>query len=357
MKAVVISPRQRNSIRLAELPLPGVKADEVLVKTVSVGIDATDLEIVSGIYGAAPDGQDYLVAGHEAVGQVVETGDKVTAIRKGDFVVPIVRASCGNCVPCQNDEPDMCQTDEFTERGIKGANGFLSDFFAEKEANLIKIPAQLAPFGALVEPFSVAEKAIEHCYKIQERFKWEPDRAMVFGAGSLGILICLSLRSKGIDTYVFDIEGDTSAKARAVKGLGATYIDGNNVPADDLIQHFERPDMVFDATGNSKVALSAIGTLNKSGIACLLGVTSGRKVNDICMDCLNDQLVMNNNVVFGSVSSNKRHFNKAASSLTDAVQKWPDTLDSIITNRLNLTDYRRAFQKDSELKTVIDLFD
>lgn len=357
MNAIVVEPKNKGQLSLVKLSKPDLKPDEALVKTISVGIDATDLEIYAGAYGQAPKGQRHLVAGHEAVGQIAAVGDRVSTLQEGDFVVPLVRAGCGTCPPCDNDEPDMCQRDNFTERGIKGAHGFLSDFFSENENNLVRLPSALVPFGALVEPLSVGEKAVEHAFRIQERFAWKPDKIIVFGAGSLGILTTLALHAKGYDAQVFDIENEDSLKAAAVRALESGYIDGNKISINNIPENYGRPDLVFDATGNSKVAWDGLTILDKNGLACLLGVTSGDRKNEICTDCLNDQLVMNNNVVFGSVSSNRRHFLKAIDTLTFALSKWPDALDLITANRIDFTDYRKAFQKDFGIKTIIDLVD
>src|SRR5512139_4187853 len=100
MKALAVFPGQPNSLHLAELPKPSL--DEipngrgVLVRVLRVGVDGTDKEINAAEYGAAPDGFDFLVLGHEGFGRVEKVGPNVTELRPGDFVVATVRRPGGS---------------------------------------------------------------------------------------------------------------------------------------------------------------------------------------------------------------------------------------------------------------------
>src|SRR5947209_20172309 len=95
MKAIAVFPGRPDTVHLAELPKPSV--DEVpagrgvLVKVLRVGVDGTDREINAAEYGAAPEGYDFLVIGHEGFGQVQEVGPGVTEFQPSDYVVATVR--------------------------------------------------------------------------------------------------------------------------------------------------------------------------------------------------------------------------------------------------------------------------
>jgi threonine dehydrogenase-like Zn-dependent dehydrogenase len=95
MRAIAVLPGQANSIHLASLPRP--RLDDipdgrgVLVKVLRVGVDGTDKEINAAEYGAAPEGFDFLVTGHESFGRVEAVGPAVTELRPGDYVVATVR--------------------------------------------------------------------------------------------------------------------------------------------------------------------------------------------------------------------------------------------------------------------------
>src|ERR687886_608729 len=95
MKAIAVYPGKPNSVHLAELPEPSIEeipdGRGVLVKVLRVGVDGTDREINAAEYGAAPEGYDFLVVGHEGFGRVEAVGANVTFLRPGDYVVATVR--------------------------------------------------------------------------------------------------------------------------------------------------------------------------------------------------------------------------------------------------------------------------
>lgn len=114
MKAVVVTPFKKNSLRMEEIRTSVASSSEVLVRVISVGIDGTDYEINQGLYGNPPEGEDFLIVGHESFGQVEDVGSDVKGLVSGDYVVAIVRRPCPeNCINCRNDQMDMCSTGHF----------------------------------------------------------------------------------------------------------------------------------------------------------------------------------------------------------------------------------------------------
>src|SRR5881409_4062072 len=95
MKAIAVLPGKPNSVHLADLPRPSVNdvpnGRGVLVRVLRVGVDGTDKEINAAEYGAAPDGYDFLVTGHESFGRVEAVGSNVNELQPGDYVVATVR--------------------------------------------------------------------------------------------------------------------------------------------------------------------------------------------------------------------------------------------------------------------------
>ncbi len=355
MKALALKPKQTESLTLIDIENPKIGSDDIMLKTLSASIDGTDLEIYAGLYGKEPEGEDRLIIGHEAVGEVIEVGKNVVGYKAGDFVVPTVRRTCGDCDACFADEPDMCQSDDYKERGIVGAHGFMSEYFKEAPENLVKIPQELESIGSLIEPLSVVQKAIGSAYKIQRRFEWRPRNALVLGAGPLGLLAAVILDQYDLKTFTYDIVAENSAKAQIAKVSGATYIDGRHTDLDDFALDYEKPDVIIEATGSSNVAFDAMDIINSNGIMCLLSISAGGHEEVICSDCLNNDLVLGNKVIFGSVSSNRAHFEKAVEIAQESEKKSPGLLSKIMTDKLNLADFRKAFEvKDSShIKSVI----
>ena len=119
MKAVTVEPKKPETARYEDFPEPDARDGSILVEAVAVGVCGTDVEIVEGKYGWAPEGATRLVLGHESLGRVIDPGFS-SAFKKGDLVVGIVRRPDPvPCPACAVGEWDMCRNDQYTERGIK----------------------------------------------------------------------------------------------------------------------------------------------------------------------------------------------------------------------------------------------
>ena len=355
MKALAVKPGHKNTIDIVDLPGPEIKEAEVLVKTERVGIDGTDIEINQGAYGEAPDKQSILVLGHEAVGRISAVGADVRDLEVNDLVVPTVRRDCPDCPACHDGASDSCISGDYQERGIKKAHGYLSEFFKEVPDNLVKLPPELAAVGPLIEPMSVAQKAINQAFEIQRRQKWEPNTVLVLGAGALGLMLTIVLRSRGHDTFTYDLADNTSPKAKIVKKVGGHYIDAKELAVEDFPKEHGWPDLIFEATGKSSIAFSAISILNQDGALGLLSVSGRNHTTKICLSCLNNHIVLGNRVIFGSVSSNKRHFQEAIQTAKYVDKRWHGVLHKIITDERELDDFKQAFERsrDDQIKSVI----
>jgi len=353
MKAGAVTPSQRDSARLVEMAVPSPGRSEVLVKILEVGIDGTDIEINRGQYGEPPEDHDFLVLGHEALGSIENPG--TTEFGKGELVVPLVRRPDG-CVNCRSGQSDMCSERNYHECGIRGAHGFLRGYLAEAPGFLVRVPQELRHLAVLTEPMSIATKGIDQAIEFHRRSANPIQVALVLGAGSLGLLATASLRLQGFNTYTLDIVPKSSLKAQLVEAIRASYLDGSDSLITELPRQIGNLDLVVEATGNSTIAFQAISALGVNGVLCLMGVSTGEKPLEICADCLNMEMVLGNKVVFGTVSSNRGHFEHAAQLLGQIDHRWPGWLDRIITRRLTLGDFRDALQPTADgIKTVIEI--
>ena len=161
MKAVAVVPSKKE-LRLVDHPMPQLSdGNQIKVQTLDVGICGTDREICTFVYGSPPEGDDYLVLGHESLGRVVEVGENVTRLNVGDLVVPSVRRPCSdpNCNPCSKDKQDYCINGQFTERGIKEVHGFMTEFYVDDEKYFTHVPEDLRELAVMAEPLTIAEKA------------------------------------------------------------------------------------------------------------------------------------------------------------------------------------------------------
>jgi threonine dehydrogenase-like Zn-dependent dehydrogenase len=355
MKAIVVKPGVEDSIHMRDMPDPKLKADQVAVKMIRAGLCGTDAEISHGLYGQAPEGDEYLILGHENFGIVEEVGKKVKGFKAGDLVVSTVRRPC-KCYTCKAGQSDMCQEGSYQERGIMGRHGFMAEYYTESPQWLNKIPRNIAEIGVLLEPMSVVEKGIDHAFLLQQRLDWKPKTALVLGGGPIGLLAATVLRVRGLETHVVSREPETDYRAQLARKIGATYHSVANQTLFDVKKEMPPVDIAIEATGVSSVAFDSMQILGCNAVLCLLSITAGSKAAELPIDKINLQLVERNQLVFGSVNANPRHFAMGVKDFSTIERKWPGVLKQLITTRLPWEQYGKWFgQRGSGIKTTLEI--
>jgi len=342
MKAIAIIPGSSGA-RIVERPEPSISApDDVKIRIIRVGICGTDREELSGGRAQAPDGQKELVIGHEMFGQVVSIGSSVTRVKAGDYAVFTVRRGCDECAPCRMGRSDMCQTGKYRERGIKGLDGYQTEFAVDKEEYTIRVPAALESVGVLMEPLSIVEKAIDEVLRIQMVRDPEaaatPDwlfgrRCLVAGLGPVGLLAAMVLQLRGGEVYGLDVVDAASARPTWLTGIGGRYVDGRQVPADQVEKKVGAMDLILDATGIPALEFNVLDALALNGAYVLTGIPGGDRPLQIPGAALVRQLVLDNQIMLGSVNAARGHFQMGAADLEQARLRWGAHLDRLITER------------------------
>jgi glucose 1-dehydrogenase len=346
MKALTVQPGTAGSARLDDVDEPPVSDGSVLVQTLAVGVCGTDIEITTGAYGWAPPGRERLILGHESLGRVLEApaGAPVAA---GDLVVGIVRRP--DPVPCANcavNEWDFCRNGQYTERGIKERDGYCSERYRIEPDFVVKLDPALGRTGVLLEPTSVVAKAWEQVDRIGGRAHWAPTRAVVTGAGPIGLLAALIARQRGMEVHVLD-QVTTGLKPDLVVALGATYHTGTIEDACPA------PDVVIECTGVSSLVFDAMEHMGPNGVLCLTGVSSGGHSIDVDAGLLNRSLVLSNQAIVGSVNANRRHYEAAAAALAKADHAW---LEKVVSRAVPLADFAQALDRQpDDVKVVIEI--
>jgi glucose 1-dehydrogenase len=344
MNAITVEPKISKSARWEEVPEPGAHEGSVLVEAIAVGVCGTDVEIVEGKYGWAPPGKKRLVLGHESLGRVLEPGPR-SSLRTGDLVVGIVRRP--DPVPCPNcavGEWDMCRNGQYTERGIKQLNGFMSERWRIEPEYAMKIDSSLGLLGVLLEPTTVVTKAWEQVRSIGHRAFWEPRSVLVTGAGPIGLLAALLGVQQGFDVHVLD-RAITGPKPEIVRTLGATYHGGS------VSELGFQPDVVIECTGVGSVISDCIQHVTSGGTVCLTGIGSGGRATGETAADIAAEVVLKNNVIVGSVNANRRHWYKAGEALAKADHSW---LEKLITRRETPENFANALHRTpDDIKVVI----
>jgi threonine dehydrogenase-like Zn-dependent dehydrogenase len=345
VRALTVIPGQTGSARLDDVPEPPPDAGAVLVDGLALGICGTDGEIVRGEYGWAPDGEERLVLGHESLGRVL-SAPAGAGVAEGDLVVGIVRRpDPAPCAPCAAGEFDFCANGEYTERGIKSLHGYGSERWRVEPGYAVRLDPGLEDVGVLLEPTSVVAKAWEQIERIGARATFAPRSVLVTGAGPIGLLGALLAAQRGYEVHVLDRVTD-GPKPELVRRLGGTYHANDASAAGPF-------DIVLEATGAGPVVAQALRGTTRNGIVCLTGVSSGGRPLDFDIGGFNRDVVLENDVVFGTVNGNRRHYEAAADALAAADRDW---LRGLITRRVPLDRWPEALERGpDDVKVVIEL--
>ncbi len=365
MKAIALVPGTKE-IRLTDRAEVSIHApDEILLQVQRVGICGTDREEAAGGRALAPQGQSDLVIGHEMLGKVVSVGGSVTLVKPGDFAVFTVRRGCGRCMPCQMNRSDMCQTGQYHERGIWGLDGYQTQLVVDKEQYVARVPPELESIGVLAEPLSVAEKAIDEAVRLQvARLPDAPaapnwllgKKCLVAGLGPIGLLAALALRLRGAEIYGLDIVDENTARPKWLETIGGQYVDGRKVPPEQVDDKLGALDLIFEATGVAALAFNLLDALGPNGVYVLTGIPGGSRPLQLSGSELIRQLVLDNQVMVGSVNAARAHFQMAVDDLETAHLRWGDHVGGLITHRFPYTDGLQALTShpQDEIKTVIE---
>jgi threonine dehydrogenase-like Zn-dependent dehydrogenase len=361
MKAVAVYPGKAGSIHLADLPEP--KVDDVpdgrgvLVEVLRVGVDGTDKEINDAEYGAAPEGYDFLVTGHESFGRVLEVGENVRDLEPGDYVVATVRRP-GSSIYDRIGTYDMTTDATYYERGINLLHGFLTERYVDDPEYIVKVPAALEEVGVLLEPTSIAEKGIEQAYEIQRRLKvWRPERAAVVGAGTLGLLATLILRLRGLEVTTLARTEPPTPNSELVEALGARYESTRRMPLVQAAEEHGPFDIIFEATGVSSVAFECMEALGNNGVAVLTGISGGDRTVEIPGDRILLGFVLGNKVAVGTVNANRAYFERGVTDMALAQAQYPGWLGRLLTHPVHgLDEYGEMIRLLTEEKGAIKVF-
>ena len=345
MRAITVLPGTANSARLDNVPEPPESDGAILARSLVLGVCGTDREIISGIYGEPPPGSTRLVLGHESLGEVI-SAPPGSGFSEGDRIVGIVRRPDPvPCPACAAGEWDMCQNGRYSERGIKARDGYGAERFRLEPEFAIKVDETLGELGVLMEPASIVAKAWDHVDRIGRRsHSWKPHTLLVTGSGPIGLLAALMGAQRGYQVHVLD-RREREPEDAIIRDLGAKHL--TDLPAAlDL-----KADVVMECTGAPTVIAAVTGSTAPGGAVCLLGL-GGDHLMPFDIGRFNRTLVLDNEVVFGSVNANRMHYQMAADALTRADKAW---LARLISRRVPLARWHEALERrPDDIKVIID---
>ena len=369
MKAIAVTP-SRKEVGIIEQAEPEISSStQVKLRMLEAGVCGTDKEICAFEYGTPPAGSDHLVIGHESLGEVIEVGSRVKRVKPGDLVVPMVRRACphDDCVACRSDRQDFCFTGDFKERGIKEQHGFMAQFVVDDEKYMNPVPKELRDVAVLVEPLTIAEKGLTEVWQVQQRLPWgcpvtpgkakaHCHRAIVLGAGPVGLLGAMALVNYDFDTYVYSREPSPNPKSTLLESIGATYISAEKISPEMLPKHIGNIDLIYEATGASNLSFEMMKYLGTNGIFIFTGVPGRKRPIEVDTDLIMRNLVLKNQVVFGTVNADRESFENSIRDIGTFTKRWPDAVKSLITGRFPMEAYSDLLMgRSGGIKNVIQL--
>lgn len=359
MRAVLVVPPKPGA-SMGTVPDPAPGPEEVKVSVLECGICGTDRDIVAGKYGTAPEGRSELVLGHENFGRVVQVGSQVNGLRVGDEVVSTVRRGCGICRYCRTNRSDFCETGLFTERGIKGRDGYLAESYVERPEYMVRVPRPHRLSGVLLEPLSVVEKGVVQARRVLDRTEVQPGSngnrartALIAGTGAIGMLAALVLSVEGFEVTAIDRHGDKTPAGNLLSSIGARHL---NVSGGLSVLGEARFDLIFDATGVVVLDLDLTSRLGPNGVLLVTGIPTdtGAPVSVPAGDIFR-KLVLLNQAFVGSVNANRRYFEAGLRHLTAFRRRWGTVAEQLVSQRLPWTEFSSVLggTRPEGIKTVL----
>ena len=360
MRAAAIFPARKSLGVIDDFPEPKIEGPTaVKLRILDVGVCGTDREMASFQYGfPLPAGSDFLVLGHECLGEIIEVGPEVRDFKPGDLAIPMVRRPCDHpeCVACRAGRQDFCYTGDYRERGIKQMHGFLTELIVDDARYMNPVPKAIRDVAVLVEPLTIAQKGLIQTLDIQKRLPWAGSRnAVVLGAGPVGLLGAMALRHAGFSVTVYSQLREPNAPADIVKAIGAKYTSSQDRSIEQMAAETGNIDVVYEATGVSQFAFDVLPVLGTNGVFILTGVPGHHGAVGVDTDRIMGDLVLKNQCVLGTVNAGKDAFQKAVDDLASFDAAWPAAVKSLITGRFPLERFAEPIQTHMGIKNIIEI--
>jgi threonine dehydrogenase-like Zn-dependent dehydrogenase len=223
---------------------------------------------------------------------------------------------------------------------------------------LVKVPQGLKQVGVLMEPTSVAEKAIGQAWEIQRRLRvWRPQRAAVLGTGTLGLLASLLLRLRGLEVVSFGRNLAPYHNADLLSEIGAHYVSTQESSLQQASEKYGPFDFILEGTGFSPLVFEAMNVLGKNGVLAMVSVTGGSRRVEVPADHINQGFVLGNKVAFGSVNASREDFERGVKDLSQAELTYPGWLSKLLTHPVKgLENFRELMDTLTTAKNAIKVY-
>lgn len=261
MKAVICN--EPFSLSLIDRPRPVPAETEILVRIRRVGLCGTDYHIFAGRHPflAYPR-----IMGHELGGEI-ERVPEGSAFKVGQTVAINPYIACGSCIACRDGKPNACCT--ISVLGVH-TDGGMQDYIAVPESAVIDATGLTIEQAAMVEFLAIGAHAVARALPETGQ------RALVVGAGPIGVATALFARIDGVTVTLADTRRSRLDYAKSAMGFERTVTaDANMLAMLTYATGGEMFDIVFDATGVLTAMTASLGYVAHGGKLVLVGVAPG----------------------------------------------------------------------------------
>jgi len=202
---------------------------------------------------------------------------------------------------------------------------------------LVPVPDESEPVAILTEPLSCISKSLRQADQVQARLDlWEPRRALVTGAGTIGLLATLALRTRGLEVTTFGRRPAPYRNTSMLERIGARYVSAADTNLAGVTAEHGPFDIVFEGSGAPALVEAAVAALAPNGVLALFSVTPGSRAMPVDVARLNQAVVLYNRVIVGSAAASWDDY-AAAVAMLGRAESDPATrgwLAGLITHRI-----------------------
>jgi D-arabinitol dehydrogenase (NADP+) len=339
MKALVYCAPGRANGGMREIPRPECGDDDVIIRVMSCGI-CKGVEIEHDTENKGPEMARYpITPGHEFAGFVDEAGCNVKRFKKNDRVTADNTEYCGDCYYCRREDSIHCPV--YDSHGINLGGG-MAQFVRIKKEKVVPIAPHVSFNAAcLCEPVSCCIHAVDRC-----DIKFGHDVA-VFGAGPNGLIIAQLLKHSGAGRVVIAAPTESKLEVAEKCGLRTVLMDRNDygVHMKKMLEISpEGYDSIVDATGSSKVVVSAMSLLKRGGRLVQYAV-----IRDSDVLPLDASVMFNRELSYITSYTQSHNFDRAM----EAIEDGRVNTEILVTREYSLSDYFTALDENIRNGNVI----
>jgi len=314
MKAAY-KPNREKGIKIVEVPIPEIAANEVLVKVKKAAICGTDIHLYDWTnWCENVKAKNPMIIGHEFCGEVVKVGSQVTSVKAGDLIAGETHIPCGKCILCRTGRQHICK--DMKILGVH-TDGVFAEYAKIPEICAWKLlPSTPPEIGAIYEPFGIAVHGVL-------RDKVAGLSTVIVGAGPIGLFATNVANISGArQIFVLDVN---EYRLKLANKMGDNILTLNS-KKDEVAKIISEEtegrgaDVVIELSGSVEGTRTAFEVLGKGGRISLIGLHS----REVPLDLVNN-VIYKEATVYGITG--REMFNS-----------WYQTENLIKTGKLNIKE-------------------